>query len=478
MSPFDVEAEEADDVTQQFWGSARGWVSEPNKITDRAADADRFDTMSSDDTTGALRAFSNGVRAFRPQRIARADHSGQVERTRRHGVVSQRQASAPRRPTTDEASLGELAAGWNDEIFDTSSPTDQPTRPLTAVAADRELVPLSPVQPLADRIGLSAVDPLLARIGMLILAALLLVPVALALRPNSDQELADALTAGVVADAVAFDAVSNAAPAEPLVPQTPVSASADSVDVRADESPVAPSPVAAVEASSQTPDPSPASEASPVSSSVADTTPAAATSAQGIATVSATAERSIPACPTTYAAGAGDSWYRIADAAGVTPSALLDENRATLHTMIFPGDDICLPAGADMPSHQTTTTVEPTTTQPPVTTAPATTTPATTQPPTTTPPSAGEVQQIIRDVWPDELEERALQIAWRESHYIATAFNGTCCYGVFQIYWSVHVSWLDEYGIYSSADLLDAHKNITAAYALYQRAGGWGPWGG
>ena len=89
-----------------------------------------------------------------------------------------------------------------------------------------------------------------------------------------------------------------------------------------------------------------------------------------------------------------------------------------------------------------------------------------------------EAQQIIRDVWPDELEDKALEIAWRESNYIPTAYNGWCCYGLFQIYWSVHVSWLDDYGIYSSTDLFDARKNATAAYALYQRAGGWGPWGG
>ncbi len=88
------------------------------------------------------------------------------------------------------------------------------------------------------------------------------------------------------------------------------------------------------------------------------------------------------------------------------------------------------------------------------------------------------MQQIIRDVWPDELEERALEIAKRESNYIATAHNGWCCYGVFQLYWTVHKSWLDDYGIYSSTDLFDARKNIRAAYGLYQSSGGWGPWGG
>jgi hypothetical protein len=88
------------------------------------------------------------------------------------------------------------------------------------------------------------------------------------------------------------------------------------------------------------------------------------------------------------------------------------------------------------------------------------------------------VQALIREIWPDELEERALEIAWRESNYIATADNGWCCVGVFQMYWTVHQSWLDDYGIHTRNDLKDARKNITAAYALYERSGGWGPWGG
>ena len=89
------------------------------------------------------------------------------------------------------------------------------------------------------------------------------------------------------------------------------------------------------------------------------------------------------------------------------------------------------------------------------------------------------MQQLIRDIWPDELEERALEIAWRESNYIATAYNGWCCYGVFQIYCTrPRRAGSTTIGVNTASDLLDARKNITAAYALYQRAGGWGPWGG
>ncbi len=78
-------------------------------------------------------------------------------------------------------------------------------------------------------------------------------------------------------------------------------------------------------------------------------------------------------------------------------------------------------------------------------------------------------------MWPDELEERALEIAFRESRFVPTARN-SCCYGIFQIYWSVHRSWLADIGITSDQQLYDPATNARAAYALYQRAGGWGPW--
>ena len=60
-----------------------------------------------------------------------------------------------------------------------------------------------------------------------------------------------------------------------------------------------------------------------------------------------------------YTAGAGDSWYRIAEAAGRHPGALMDANLAGLETPIFPGDEICLPEGATIPEQLTTTTAPP-----------------------------------------------------------------------------------------------------------------------
>jgi hypothetical protein len=97
-------------------------------------------------------------------------------------------------------------------------------------------------------------------------------------------------------------------------------------------------------------------------------------------------------------------------------------------------------------------------------------------PPTTNPPApSGSVQDIIRSVWPDHLEERALVISHRESSWIPTAEN-YCCVGLFQIYYDVHKSWLAGIGVNEKSDLYDPYLNAKAAYALYQRSGGWGPW--
>jgi hypothetical protein len=111
---------------------------------------------------------------------------------------------------------------------------------------------------------------------------------------------------------------------------------------------------------------------------------------------------------------------------------------------------------------------------------PASATPPATPAPATTPPAYVRIdeqtaQAIIRDVWPDDLEERALAVAFRESRYDVTAKN-YCCYGLFQIYWSVHRDWLGDLGITSAEHLFDARLNATAALELYTRSGGWGPW--
>lgn len=212
----------------------------------------------------------------------------------------------------------------------------------------------------------------------------------------------------------------------------------------------------------------------------------------GGSTTGGTARVTEPAsCTNVYEPVAGDYWLRIAEVTGASLDDLLAKNSATGDTPLYPGAAICLPAGASAPASSTeapTTlapTTEPATTQatttaPPTTesttTAPTTEAPASTAPATPA-PSGGEVEQMIRDVWPDELEEQALRIAWRESNYRPDVTSGTgCCVGVFQMHWEAHRGWLQELGITSRDQLFDARTNIEAAYALYQRNGGWGPW--
>ena len=191
-------------------------------------------------------------------------------------------------------------------------------------------------------------------------------------------------------------------------------------------------------------------------------------------------------CAIDYEVVGGDFWIRLADASGLSLKEILAANNATVDTPLFPGKTICLPAGATVPAPPTTaapTTAAPTTaapppaTAPPTTAAPTTAAPATTVKPVVTYPTiaAAAAAQIIRDVWPDDLEGRAIEIATRESTLIVTAKN-SCCYGLFQINWEPHKAWLAGLGVTSPDQLFDAATNARAAYTLYQRAGGWGPW--
>lgn len=94
------------------------------------------------------------------------------------------------------------------------------------------------------------------------------------------------------------------------------------------------------------------------------------------------------------------------------------------------------------------------------------------------PPPATSVEEIIRAVWPDELENRAVAIATRESNLLPWVINrNRDATGLFQIMWSVHRGWLcPQLGICAQSQLQDADTNSRAAYALYQRDRGWGPW--
>ncbi len=359
---------------------------------------------------------------------------------------------------------------------------DAPARPrrrrrrVAASAAAAHRAPIDPLLARAQAGGAAAsapqqrrvADPLVVRVSAVLAAFLIVLPFILS--KNSDPEViaAAALPTTQVADAVTVTA--------PVLtePQPSVTEVIELTTV----------PVTTV---ATTPAPAAQPSAQPVSQSAARPASQPASSTTSAAQTAQTAQTAAPAradeCAQRYVVGPGDGWYRIANEAKIDTDRVLALNNADVSTEIHPGDKICLPADATMPSTPTTTTAVSTTVAATTTDAPATTAAATT---TATPTTLGsgayltpeQVKALIREIWPEELHEKALQVAWRESNYIPTADNGRCCHGVFQIYYTVHQSWLPDYGIYSVNDLYDARKNITAAYALYQRAGGWGPWGG
>jgi LysM repeat protein len=318
------------------------------------------------------------------------------------------------------------------------------------------------------------VDPLLARLGGLAVIVTLAAPLVVGFTASgSDGGSADALlTTGP-----------GASSSEIADPTTTAGAENSAVASTAGSTP----PAGSVPSPAPTPSPSTAS----VEDRDADAdVEASATSSAGAEALEATPEAALVVttapCGAEYELVAGDYWIRIADAAGVSLAELLDVNDASVDTVLVPGRSICLPVGAATPS-------------PPVTVAPASAPKAPTAPSTTSTPSRpattvapaptttvaarpaavprSQAVAIIRDVWPDHLEERALEIAWRESNHQSNV-NNWCCYGLFQIHWEAHRSWLSTLGVTSVSQLYDPVVNATAAYALYQRSGGFGPWRG
>ena len=317
-----------------------------------------------------------------------------------------------------------------------------------------------------------AIDPLLRRTGVLAIVITLLVPVAMAMRSGDTagratplQPAATAGSAPVVGAAgapVQFGAsdlaVGAASPASPVDPAAQAGSPA-SIDIAALPEAV---PV-------NTPAAAPATNAAPPATAAAvpqaQAKPAAQPTSQG-----ATASRA--ACGRTYTIAAGDAWVTIAKRHSVTTASLLSANGATRRTMLYPGRTICLPANASTP----TTAKPPTTTTKP---APA---PTTTVKPVATVPapparaySREEVIAIIREVWPDHLEDEAIRIAIRESNLKPAARN-YCCIGLFQIYFNVHKRWLATIGVTNANQLTDPRVNAYAAVTLWNRAGSWAPW--
>ena len=361
-----------------------------------------------------------------------------------------------------------------------------------------------------------AIDPLLVRIGAVAVVTTLLVPLAIGLTSGSDanddtvasppSDSVAAVIAPVATEVATTAAETTSVPLDPeslpaAVPVNTPAAVTDATDA-ADGSSTGSASGTSATADESGSDLAVASDA--VTRSSDD-----GSSSDGVNDAATADAAAIRTCAIDYEVQPGDYWLRLADGAGVTLDDLLDVNDATSDTALYPGTDICLPAGSSTPAAPSRSTPTPTTTPEPAPSAttgapttPPSTTPSTTNPPTTTPSttaprastppttvrpptttpapapssaSPAQIEQIIRDVWPDDLEDHALEIAYRESNYVPTAKN-YCCYGLFQIYWSVHQSWLSGLGITSDQQLYDPATNARAAYALYQRSGGWGPW--
>ncbi|MFM7262854.1 MAG: LysM peptidoglycan-binding domain-containing protein [Acidimicrobiales bacterium] len=161
-------------------------------------------------------------------------------------------------------------------------------------------------------------------------------------------------------------------------------------------------------------------------------------------------------CARPYEAVENDSWSRIADKVGVTMRALLDANDATMKTLILVGDTVCLPKGATYEKKSTEAT-------------------GLRLPAPKKRYSRSQSAAIIRDVFPDRLEKKALALAKRESKLNAAAYSW-CCVGLFQINWWAHKPWLKDMGVTKASQLLDAEVNARAALQMYKRSGGWSPW--
>ena len=162
---------------------------------------------------------------------------------------------------------------------------------------------------------------------------------------------------------------------------------------------------------------------------------------------------SVDGCARTYKVVRNDSWSRIADKSKVKMSELLEVNKATTRSMLLIGDVICLPKSAKV--GQATGGLK------------------------LAPPAerwtAKQAAAIIREVWPDRIEDRAVAIARRESKLNAASYS-SCCVGLFQLHWQAHRSWMARMGIMSAQQLLDARVNAEAALELYRRNSGFGPW--
>lgn len=316
------------------------------------------------------------------------------------------------------------------------------------------------------RLRRSPLGPFWKRLGALGLVAVLAIAIALAVGSRGPLVRVAALSAPASGDAVAI------ALPEDTVANTAAAAGETTVDAT-----VPLNPASTVGAA----------EASVTSAAAPQVLPEMRTGRVGINAATVPQNRSVSStastksvCAKTYKVVVRDYWILIAKKTNVSLASLLAANKATTKTALYAGRAVCLPANASTPAfaQASPTTVKAAAVKAPTTTVKATPAAAPSPAPVSSPSySASEVEQIIRDVWPDNLEDQAVAIAKRESNLQPTARN-YCCIGLFQIYWSVHKSWLTAVGVSSAEQLLDPRVNAGAAYFLYLRNGGWGPWGG
>lgn len=188
-----------------------------------------------------------------------------------------------------------------------------------------------------------------------------------------------------------------------------------------------------------------------------------------------TTESSSPQCGLKYTVQYGDSWYGIAGRAGVKAGPLAAVNGKTLSSPLKVGQVICLPEGARRPTAPTTTAARAGGSSSSSSSSSSSGdmrqipySPSRTY-------SRAEVEQIIRDVWPDNLENDALFVVSRESRFNPGS-RSSCCIGLFQINWSAHKKWLNANGVTDPAQLLDPVTNARMALIAWQRSGSWRPW--
>ncbi|MGB0114547.1 MAG: hypothetical protein WBP59_15115 [Ilumatobacteraceae bacterium] len=431
----------------EFWGDDSGWSSSAGRRR-----------------TAPRAGASSTVRRWWGTVLAGGATTG-----RSHGTPPHSAATAP--VDADPTPVGTSS--------DPSTSTFVPIPPVDDVApADTGWDDGWDVEP--QPVPRSGADPLLARFGVVAIVAILAVPVVLGINSGSGTDQ--------LRDAAAATLEDVTPPSEEVDPTTaavdtaPASTSTSLTDATTTDATATDTTPVDTEADAE-------STALATGALTVDATVASESADEATTTAAAAPVTTIDTCQLEYELSVGDYWIRIADESGIRLADLLGANNATIQTVLVPGRSVCLPAGASMPSpppapstsssssnssSASTQTAAPTTTARP---APATTAAPTTTSAPATPAAPADVEAIIRSVWPDELEERALQIAWRESNYQPTAKN-YCCYGLFQIYWNVHQSWLGGIGVTSASQLFDPTTNARAAYALYQRAGGFGPWGG